>query len=126
MKIQTPNRPGCGGYILALLLLVAIALPALAWPQLSVRLMLSPQKQWKVDIYCPASPECVKLDVLNTWRQANVHYIDPTHIEIELDNEATVPAFWIRVWDDNGGWTDYQTKPADLFRVPRKEGEYLL
>lgn len=115
MKPQTPNRPGCGGYILALLLVLALAIPALAWPQLSVRLIREKSGAWVVDIYCPASEDCESVEVINSWPGAKIHYMGATHIQIDVDNMATVPPFWVRVYAPGGVYTDHGTVETQIY-----------
>lgn len=126
MNPQTPNRPGCGGYLLALLLLVALALPALAWPQLSVNLVREKFGAWSVDIYCPASEDCESIEVINSWKGARIHRIDPNHLMIDVDNLAVVPQFWVRVYVPGGGWTDHQTEEVKIYECERKGSVPLL
>lgn len=128
MKPKTPNRPGCGGYVLASILILALAIPAFAWPQLSVRLIREKWGAWVVDIYCPASEDCESVEVIKSWEGAKIHRLAPDHLQIDVDNMVVVPAFWVRVNAPGGIYTDHGTQELRIYEQekPALKGVSLL
>ena len=110
LKPSTPNRPGCGGYVLALLLLLLLALsmPAPAEPQLTVNVVKGKWGDYRIDITCPESEDCQSIQVLGKWTGTKVLSDSPTHTWVEFWDVNSVPSFWVRIFHPRGGWVDYE------------------
>ena len=122
MKPNTPNRPGCGGYvILAACLLKAtlcfvllLSLPAPAEPQLTVNIIKGKWGDYRIDITCPASEDCERIEVQGKWPGTKVLSDSPTHTWVEFWEVTSLPAFWVRVYHPQGGWVDYEVPATSI------------